>query len=219
MEKQQQEKERPAKTIRLIALGNSKAGKTSLILRYTDNSFFGNFTPTLGTTPIAKTTTIGVDFKIKKTKVKDTPVKMEIWDTGGQERFRTIARSYYERAMGVVLVYDCTDERSFLDIRNWVKQIESHAHSDIVKVLVASKCDLGERKVDTATGKALAEELQMEFFETSAKLNKNVDQAFTSLAEQIVTEEVEFKELTASISVKQPAAFEDKEEKKGCCRN
>ncbi len=156
----------------------------------------------------------GVDFKLKKTKVKNVPVKMEIWDTGGQERFRTITRSYYERAMGVVLVYDCTDERSFLDIRNWVKQIDNHAHPDIVKILVASKCDIAEKKVEAGTGKALADELKIEFFETSAKLNKSVDQTFTCIAEQIIDKDIQFKELKSSVSVKQP---ELAHRKKGCC--
>ena len=140
---------------------------------------------------------------------------MEIWDTGGQERFRTITKSYYDRAMGVVLVYDCTDERSFVDIRNWIKQIDNHAHPGIVKVLVAAKCDIPEKKVDPAVGKALAGELQVEFFETSAKLNKNVEQAFTSIAEHIIKKDVVFAELKSSISVK-PEEL-SKKKQSGCC--
>lgn len=153
---------------------------------------------------------------MKKTKIGETPVKLEIWDTGGQERFRTITKSYYDRAMGVVLVYDCTDERSFVDIRNWIKQIDNHAHPGIVKILVAAKCDIPEKKVDSAVGKSLASELKVEFFETSAKTNRNVEQAFTSIAEQILKKDLEFAELKSSIAVKPPEATEEKK-KKGCC--
>ena len=88
--------------------------------------------------------------------------------------------------MGVILVYDCTDERSFVDIRNWVKQIESNARPDIKKVLVATKCDMVDKKVESEVGKELANELNINFYETSSKLNKNVEEVFTNIVEQIV---------------------------------
>ena len=121
-----------------------------------------------------------------KKDMKSGPIKAEIWDTGGQERFRTITRSYYDKAMGVVLVYDCSDEKSFHDIRGWVRQIENYARPDITKMLVASKCDLPEKKVKVESGEALAKELNMKFFETSSKSNSNVKEAFDSLIEQIM---------------------------------
>ena len=117
-------------------------------------------------------------------------VRLEIWDTGGQERFRTVAKSYYDRAMGVVLVYDCTDEQSFTDVRNWVRQIEHHARPDIVKILVSNKCDLPDRVIDADTGKTLAAELNMEFVETSAKQNLNVDKVFKLIVEKIISSEI-----------------------------
>ena len=143
-------------------------------------------------------------------------MKMEIWDTGGQERFRTITKSYYERAMGIILVYDCTDERSFADIRNWIKNIENHAHHNIFKILVASKCDIAEKKIEAVQGKALATELGIEFFETSSKMNKNVEQAFSCIAEQILKKGADFEEVKMSFSMKKSATAE-KEPKKGCC--
>jgi len=116
--------------------------------------------------------------------------------------------------MGVVLVYDCTDERSFADIRNWIKQIDNHAHHNIAKVLVAAKCDLLEKKVEPAVGKALAEELKIEFFETSAKSNRNVEQAFKAIAEQVIKSEVTFSELKNTMSVQSSDAPRGK---RGCC--
>ena len=113
-------------------------------------------------------------------------IKLEIWDTGGQERFRTITRSYYDRAMGVILVYDCTDTKSFEDIRNWMKQIENHARPDIAKLLVASKCDMSEKKITTEEAQELAKELKVEFCETSAKENNGVNEAFNCLVKEII---------------------------------
>lgn len=110
-------------------------------------------------------------------------VRVEVWDTGGQERFRTITKSYYERAVGVMLVYDCGDEHSFADIQNWIKQIEIHSSHPQMKVLVAAKCDLAARKVTEAQGQALAKEFKMQFVETSAKTGMNVSRAFQTLAE------------------------------------
>ncbi len=142
-------------------------------------------------------------------------VKMEIWDTAGQERFRNITKSYYERAMGVLLVYDCSDERSFTDIRNWIKQIENHAHHGVVKALVAAKCDILEKKVEAGLARTLADEFHMQFFETSSKLGLNVEQAFVGLAEEICKKEIHFAELKSSISVKDNSDLKPK--KSGCC--
>eukprot|EP00826_Nyctotherus_ovalis_P066136 TRINITY_DN9753_c0_g1_i7.p1 TRINITY_DN9753_c0_g1~~TRINITY_DN9753_c0_g1_i7.p1 ORF type:complete len:233 (+),score=45.47 TRINITY_DN9753_c0_g1_i7:74-772(+) len=158
----------------------------------------------------------GVDFRIKIIKVKGKDVRLEIWDTGGQERYRTIAKSYYDRAMGVVLVYDCTDERSFGDIHNWMKQIEYHARPDIVSILVSSKCDLQDRRIDTESGKALAEELGIEFVETSAKMNVNVDKVFQLITEQIIEKDVSANPKNIkSVTVKKDTTNRSKKDK--CC--
>jgi Ras-related protein Rab-1A len=143
-------------------------------------------------------------------------VRLEIWDTSGQERYRTVTKSYFDRAMGVMLVYDCTDEQSFNDVKNWVKQLENHAREDIVKLLVANKSDLTDFKVDVDTGKALAEELNMKFIETSAKLGTNVEQAFNSIAEQILEKNmaVGLERNSTKILSKTRSG---KEEKSNCC--
>ncbi len=163
-----------------------------------------------------KVTDAGIDYKVKKTMVGGKLIKMEIWDTAGQERFRNITKTYYERAMGVLLVYDCTDERSFLDIRNWIKQLENHAHPNVVKQLVAAKCDSPDHKVETAVARSLASEFNMNFFETSAKLGKNVEQAFTALAEQICLNEIEFKESHQSVAIEYNSTATKKKKRK-CC--
>lgn len=111
---------------------------------------------------------------------------MQIWDTAGQERFRTITTAYYRGAMGILLVYDVTDEKSFNNIRNWFANVEQHASEGVNKLLIGNKCDWEEKRaVSTEQGKALANELGIPFIEASAKANINVEEAFVSLARQI----------------------------------
>ena len=98
----------------------------------------------------------GIDFKIKTINVQDQRVKLQVWDTAGQERFRTITQTYYKGAMGIVLVYDCTEVSTFGNIVNWLKQIDSHASPGVAKVLVANKTDLPNREISTEQGQALA---------------------------------------------------------------
>jgi Ras-related protein Rab-8A len=163
--------------IKLLLIGDSGVGKSCLLLRYSDDSFTSSFI-----------TTIGIDFKIKSITIGESKVKLQIWDTAGQERFRTITTAYYRGAMGILLVYDISDESSFANVRNWMRQIEQNAAENVNRVLIGNKSDIdpSERKVTHAQGKALADEFGIKFFETSAKLNSNVDEAFLAIASDIV---------------------------------
>jgi len=130
--------------------------------------------------------TIGVDFKIRTIQLDGKTIKLQIWDTAGQERFRTITTAYYRGAMGILLVYDVTDEKSFGNIRNWIRNIEQHATESVNKMLIGNKCDMTDKKViDTEKGKALADEYGIKFLETSAKNSINVEEAFITLAKDI----------------------------------
>ncbi len=156
-------------------IGDSGVGKTCLLLRYANDSFSPTFI-----------TTIGIDFKIKNIEIDSKRVKLQIWDTAGQERFRTITTSYFRGAQGIVLVYDVTDRRSFESIRNWISQIQQHADVHVNKILVGNKCDmLDEKVVSTEEGKKLAEEFGMQFWETSAKNDVNVESSFHSIAKSV----------------------------------
>ena len=127
-----------------------------------------------------------IDFKIRTVELDGKRVKLQIWDTAGQERFRTITTAYYRGAMGILLTYDVTDESSFENIRNWVRNVEQHASDGVMKILIGNKCDIeDQRRVPTAKGKELADELGIPFFETSAKANVNVETAFFSIAREI----------------------------------
>lgn len=161
--------------IKLLLIGDSGVGKSCLLLRFSDDSFTPSFI-----------TTIGIDFKIRTIELEGKRIKLQIWDTAGQERFRTITTAYYRGAMGILLVYDVTDEKSFNNIRNWIRNIEQHATESVNKILIGNKCDMVEKKVvDSARGKALADEYGIKFLETSAKNSINVEEAFITLAKDI----------------------------------
>ncbi|XP_022565929.1 ras-related protein RABE1c isoform X2 [Brassica napus] len=181
--------------IKLLLIGDSGVGKSCLLLRFSDGSFTTSFITTIGT--------IELDGK---------RIKLQIWDTAGQERFRTITTvyltlwlmlvkpdrpllltsfyafaAYYRGAMGILLVYDVTDESSFNNIRNWIRNIEQHASDNVNKILVGNKADMDEsnRAVPKAKGQALADEYGIKFFETSTKTNLNVEEVFFSIAKDI----------------------------------
>lgn len=160
--------------IKMLLIGDSGVGKTSLLLRFTENAFSQSFL-----------TTIGIDFKVKTVEVDGERYKLQIWDTAGQERFRTITTAYYRGAHGIMLVYDCTDEQSFWNVRNWIKAIESYANSNVSIVLIANKCDMPDREVTTEQGQDLADEYQVPYFETSAKSGDNVAESYMKLTRLI----------------------------------
>ena len=162
--------------LKLIIIGDSSVGKTCILLRFSEDNF-----------PTSHMPTIGIDFKIKSINVDSQVVKLQVWDTAGQERFRTITQTYYKGAMGIILAYDCTDENSFSNIRNWIKQIETHAAKDVAKVLVGNKCDKQDEKVISAEqGQQLADEYGLKFFETSALSGHNINDLFYDIAQTIV---------------------------------
>lgn len=160
---------------KLLIIGNSSVGKTSFLFRYADDSFTSAFV-----------STVGIDFKVKTVFRQDKRVKLQIWDTAGQERYRTITTAYYRGAMGFILMYDITNEESFNAVHDWCTQIKTYSWDNAQVVLVGNKCDLeDERVVSTERGKQLADQLGLEFFETSAKDNINVKAVFERLVDII----------------------------------
>ncbi|KAJ2781417.1 GTP-binding protein [Coemansia javaensis] len=161
--------------MKLLLIGDSGVGKSCLLLRFSDDQFTPSFI-----------TTIGIDFKIRTIELDGKRIKLQIWDTAGQERFRTITTAYYRGAMGILLVYDVTDERSFNNIENWYMNVEQHASEGVNKILIGNKCDVEERRVVSKDrGHALANRFNIKFKETSAKSNINVEEAFLELASDI----------------------------------
>ncbi|ODV93059.1 hypothetical protein PACTADRAFT_52181 [Pachysolen tannophilus NRRL Y-2460] len=161
--------------MKLLLVGDSGVGKSCLLLRFVEDKFNPSFI-----------TTIGIDFKIRTIEINGKKIKLQVWDTAGQERFRTITTAYYRGAMGIILVYDVTDERSFHSIKNWYQTVNQHANDDAQLILVGNKCDdQDSRQVSKEEAEALAEELHIPFIEASAKSNENVDAIFFKLARLI----------------------------------
>ena len=142
-----------------------------MLSSYENNTFTGDYYTTLGT-----------DFVTKIVDVDNVLVKAYIWDTAGQERFRTATRAFYQRAQGILLVYDMTETKTFATLAQWLENISQCAGQVLVKYLVANKADKeADRKVTRVQGKALADEHNMLYFETSAKTNANVSTVFESI--------------------------------------
>ena len=159
-----------------LIIGNSGVGKSCLLIRFTDDCWSDNYV-----------TTIGVDFKIKTLNIEANSVKLQIWDTAGQDRFRNIVSSYYRGAQGIMMVYDITDLESFGNLNSWLKEIERNASKNVYKILVGNKKDLEDkRKVSFEQGKNFAEVNGMKFFETSAKESINVEEAFLTMTKEII---------------------------------
>ncbi|XP_014447619.1 ras-related protein Rab-13 isoform X2 [Tupaia chinensis] len=146
--------------------------------------------------PLSSLRPPGIDFKIRTVDIEGKKIKLQVWDTAGQERFKTITTAYYRGAMGIILVYDITDEKSFENIQNWMKSIKENASAGVERLLLGNKCDMeAKRKVQKEQADKLsfllhplqlAREHGIRFFETSAKSSMNVDEAFNSLARDIL---------------------------------
>ncbi|MCQ2818470.1 MAG: GTP-binding protein [archaeon] len=161
---------------KVLLLGDSSVGKTCFLKRFVDGTFQEVYM-----------STIGLDYRLKVMTMQDNKkVKLQIWDTAGQDRFRAITKNYYKGAHGIILIYDVTCRRTFDNVRNWMAQITESASEEVSVFLVANKIDMeDERKVPEEEGKKAAEEFNLPFYEASAKSNINVDQVFNDLVKII----------------------------------
>lgn len=168
---------------KLLIIGDSGVGKSSLLLRFADNTFSGSYI-----------TTIGVDFKIRTLEIDGEKVKLQIWDTAGQERFRTITSTYYRGTHGVIVVYDVTNGESFANVKRWHHEIEQNCNM-VKRILVGNKNDDPERKVVlTEDAQRFADQMDIKLFETSAKENINVEEMFNEITKMVLQSKRESKE-------------------------
>jgi len=158
-----------------IIIGDTGVGKSCLLLQFTDKRFRNDHD-----------LTIGVEFGARMVSVGGKDIKLQIWDTAGQESFRSITRSYYRGAAGALLVYDITRKDSFLHLAKWLDEARQNGNPGMVVMLVGNKTDLeGKRMVSTEEGQRFAQEHGLLFLETSAKSAVNVEEAFVKTAEGI----------------------------------
>lgn len=164
-------------TLKIILVGESGVGKSSLLLQFVDNRFDPD-----------QIATIGVDFKVKTIERPEGKVKLAVWDTAGQERYQTLTPSYYRGGQGIILVYDVADRESFRKVENWLEELNAHNNKqNAVKMLVGNKIDRAvDRVVMRDEGLKCAKRHKMLFIECSAKTSEGVRDAFDELVEKIL---------------------------------
>ncbi|KAK4476381.1 hypothetical protein RD792_015532 [Penstemon davidsonii] len=168
---------------KLLMIGDSGVGKSSLLLSFTSDNF-EDLSPTIGSFIVLSCKNFGVDFKVKHVTAGGKKLKLAIWDTAGQERFRTLTSSYYRGAQGIIMVYDVTRRETFTNLSDiWGKEIDLYStNQDCIKMLVGNKVDKeSERIVSKKEGIDFAREYGCLFIECSAKTRVNVEQCFEEL--------------------------------------
>lgn len=159
-----------------IIIGDSYVGKSNLLLRYVHSDFKDDYQ-----------LTIGVEFGSKNIEINNKIYRIQIWDTAGQEAFRSITRAYYKNCVCAIVVYDITNRDTFSNVQTWIEDCRDQAPETINMILVGNKCDLSDKRViSPEEGKKLAEKNEIPFFETSAKTGENVESIFFNSANKIV---------------------------------
>ena len=161
---------------KLLLIGESNVGKTSIIVRYVDNDF-----------QQSGISTLGVDVKCKYVSLNNIKIRLDIWDTAGQERFRGLAKNYFRGANGFILVYDITDKNSFGKLKGWIKDAKEKIEKDYKMIVVGNKKDCQkEREVEIELLKEFAQKNEISFLEVSAKTGEGVEQLFNIMVEELL---------------------------------
>eukprot|EP00357_Protocruzia_adherens_P019983 CAMPEP_0115021328 /NCGR_PEP_ID=MMETSP0216-20121206/30817_1 /TAXON_ID=223996 /ORGANISM="Protocruzia adherens, Strain Boccale" /LENGTH=204 /DNA_ID=CAMNT_0002393655 /DNA_START=44 /DNA_END=658 /DNA_ORIENTATION=- len=161
---------------KLVLIGDSAVGKSSILIRFADDTFSENYL-----------NTIGVDFRFRTLGLDAKNVKLQIWDTAGQERFRTLTSTYYKGADGAILVYDCTNRESYNNIADWISEIRKHAGDEINILLIGNKSDLEEEmEVTPDEAEVFASEHNIKFMSASAKTAFQITEAFETMARDLI---------------------------------
>ena len=201
--------EHPDMVFKIIIIGDSGVGKSCFFMQFTEGNFKDDHN-----------VTIGVEYGARVLKVGEKFIKLELWDTAGQEAFRAITRSFYRNANGVILMYDLTRLESFENLEDWLREVRTNSAPDISILLVGNMLDLAddEREVELATAENFYKSNKLDgFVEASAKTCDNVNEAFTKVAEILSKRhpnKVEAKPVGAPIQIK---STQPESQKKGCC--
>lgn len=171
---------------KLVLLGESAVGKSSIVQRFVKNSFDEFRESTIGAAFLTQSIKLTKDEIINNNgdiNCDDIIIKFEIWDTAGQERYRSLASMYYRNAQAAIVVYDITQIESLEKAKYWIKELQKQANNDIIITLVGNKLDLqNERKISEETARKLSTELNLQYFEVSAKTGENVEELFKNIA-------------------------------------
>ena len=169
---------------KILLLGDSTVGKTCFLLRYVDDSFLD-----------LHMATIGLDYRLKTLILEEQKiVKVQLWDTAGQDKFRAITRNYYKGANGIILIFDVTNVKSYENIKKWINEIKEEISEKVAIVLIGNKIDnVQERKISKEQGDKLASEIGVKFFETSAKTGEGINESVFFLVKKIFENDPEVK--------------------------
>ena len=203
--------ERPSKVFyqfKIVLLGDSGVGKSSLLSRYMDEGFFPN-----------QTCTINADYKVKSLIVDEfSSAQITIWDTCGQERYRSMTGRYFKGAHGIILIYDVADKRSFADLDIWLEEIKKNAvKEDLSIILVGNKIDLKFRNIKKEDAKNFADKNNLLYCETSSKEGLNVNNAFEMITKEIINKQNNSNVCESSSSIKNFGENEKRREKEIMC--
>jgi len=208
---------------KILLIGNSGVGKSSLLFRFSEDKWEKEFIPTIGVDFVSNIILIFYkkNKKLKTIEVDGKKAKLQIWDTAGQERFKNIQASYYKGANGILVVYDITNKESFENLSSWLIEIEKNGNKNVYKFLIGNKNDLEDQRVITKEqGDEFASINGMDFFETSAKTAYQVQEAFEQLTRdiiKIVSKDKQHEELNKSIKLKPGKSNNILTKKKKCC--
>ena len=162
--------------LKLLIVGDSSVGKTNFIMRFISDKFNESYM-----------TTSGIDLKSKDIEIKNKNIRIQIWDTAGQVKYKAMTRNLFLKVMGAIIIYDITNEKSYTNLKSWVELIREECGSHMQIIIVGNKCDLdSERKINQDEGMNYAEEEKIEYIETSCKTGENVQKAVKTICEKIL---------------------------------
>ena len=174
---------------KIVLIGDTSVGKSCLLTRFADDQFTDNYV-----------TTIGVDFRFKTMIVMDKIIKVQVWDTAGEERYRSITNAYYRGAEGILIVFDLTNEESFKSIQNWINEVTVFTGKDVIIICLGNKSDL-KSEISKNTIDEFKKKTNLEIFNVSAKTGEGVEEAFKHIIELLIKKNTDKKEENNAINL------------------
>ena len=192
-------------TIKILVVGDSTVGKTNFIRMFIENKFNQNYM-----------TTSGIDLKTSSIEIKNKKIRVQLWDTAGQEKYKAITKNLFLKVQAALIVYDITNEETFNNLKTWVRSIKEECGKQIQMLIIGNKNDLNEeRVVDKNIAMEYAKEEKIDYLETSSKTGDNIQKAISLLCEKVL----ENTEFTNDLSFTLDASAISQKNKSKCCQN